>query len=963
MMCSEARRWCERAARSLRSCCMVAVVMAILGSCGSLALSSQLHSGQAMLPADPPPTDIFMPGVTPIQHDQYFCTMKKMDTEQDVYITKLAAHAKMQDAHHMIVFGCMSPGSNKKVWDCEYLEVCAKIRVKNTLCMGEECTPTVLPSDVGFKIGSTSEVNYLVLQVHYATVREQYVQFVPLPMIEAQYFLLIEISDKDYDSFQQYLAGIFLLAADMRWTISANMPKVHVDIACRLGGPMPIHAFAYRVHAHSLGRVVTGYKVTNGAWSLLGKGNPQWPQSFYPMDEPITINPNDFMAARCTFDSRGRNRITNIGSTANDEMCNFYVMFYTDAKRGVPYGECSSYMPQISDHLPAASDVPLPPNPLLEEATSAEHHDGSREGHLSDLDQNLRQAYNRLQPTLFDDVGENYFEPEYNDDYEYYQGGGGDPRYRDRASLLSRLLPYGDRDYNSDSLWKLDDPSGGPRKSTNWPADDATNTLHAEHPAMNIAAVSKPKSNSSSVPPLKYVSDWPAVDLHLGNIGGVAVDNRQQMHIFHRGDRVWSGMTFDHHQRLRSHLQTPITQNTILTVDSGSGRIESQWGANQFYLPHGVTVDRDNNVWVTDVGAHQVYKFPPGGAAKPLLVLGKRFEPGDDNEHFCQPADIAVHSNGDFYVADGYCNARIMRFNRNGDFISKWNVADDKGISPIVHSITLAEDKGLVCVSLRMEARISCYKMDSTFVKTLLHDEFQPQLNAIEYSPVLGGVLYAINAVPQVTAETPVTQGLTLNITTGEILATWKPTANNFTLPHDLAVSPDGGSVFVSELKIGIVWKFLAESKEHQSVKKATIGNENIVNSKKIKGTAVNLNPQKHSVKLVAKNVGSEEESSEAGGQGDMSASMIIMALLAVPVLLMIIITIIIRLKRQGRLNNIQSWVTGYQPPSDKFNLGNILNRHHGFDRVSTEESDHEIDPLRDSDSDVDEFTVPITKA
>ena len=53
----------------------------------------------------------------------------------------------------------------------------------------------------------------------------------------------------------------------------------HVDINCRLDRS-PINIFAYRVHAHALGKVVTGYKYSDNdqQWTLIAKGNPQWPQ-------------------------------------------------------------------------------------------------------------------------------------------------------------------------------------------------------------------------------------------------------------------------------------------------------------------------------------------------------------------------------------------------------------------------------------------------------------------------------------------------------------------------------------------------------------------------------------------------------------------------------------------------------------------------------------------------------------
>ena len=92
----------------------------------------------------------------------------------------------------------------------------------------------------------------------------------------------------------------------------------------------------------------------------------------------------------------------------------------------------------------------------------------------------------------------------------------------------------------------------------------------------------------------------------------------------------------------------------------------------RFYLPHGLTIDSNNNVWLTDVALHQVFKFPPGGGNKPLLTLGVAFVPGVDDDHFCKPTAVAVMANGDFFVSDGYCNSRILKYDKNGNLLMQW---------------------------------------------------------------------------------------------------------------------------------------------------------------------------------------------------------------------------------------------------------------------------------------------------
>lgn len=92
-------------------------------------------------------------------------------------------------------------------------------------------------------------------------------------------------------------------------------------------------------------------------------------------------------------------------------------------------------------------------------------------------------------------------------------------------------------------------------------------------------------------------------------------------------------------------------------------------------MPHGITVDHENNVWLTDVALHQVFKFGPsseGSTGNLLMTLGSPFEPGNDFDKFCKPTSVAVATNGEFYVADGYCNSRIVKFSSSGRVLLQW---------------------------------------------------------------------------------------------------------------------------------------------------------------------------------------------------------------------------------------------------------------------------------------------------
>lgn len=92
-------------------------------------------------------------------------------------------------------------------------------------------------------------------------------------------------------------------------------------------------------------------------------------------------------------------------------------------------------------------------------------------------------------------------------------------------------------------------------------------------------------------------------------------------------------------------------------------------------MPHGITIDHENNVWLTDVALHQVFKFGPRSeniSENLLMTLGTRFVPGNDLDKFCKPTSVAVVTSGEFYVADGYCNSRIVKFTAEGRALLEW---------------------------------------------------------------------------------------------------------------------------------------------------------------------------------------------------------------------------------------------------------------------------------------------------
>ncbi len=103
-----------------------------------------------------------------------------------------------------------------------------------------------------------------------------------------------------------------------------------------------------------------------------------------------------------------------------------------------------------------------------------------------------------------------------------------------------------------------------------------------------------------------------------------------------------------------------------------------KWAAVMFVFPHGATVDRGGNLWVTDARGengkgHQVFKFSPDG--KVLMTLGKAGVSGGGPDLFDQPTDIVVSPAGDLFVTDSHRNGknnRVVRFTKDGKYVKEW---------------------------------------------------------------------------------------------------------------------------------------------------------------------------------------------------------------------------------------------------------------------------------------------------
>ena len=154
----------------------------------------------------------------------------------------------------------------------------------------------------------------------------------------------------------------------------------------------------------------------------------------------------------------------------------------------------------------------------------------------------------------------------------------------------------------------------------------------------------------------------------------------------------------------------------VMAFDS-KGKLLRSWGDRMFPSAHGLRVDRQGNVWITDRGLHQVLKFSPEG--KLLMELGRKGVAGDNDSRDALngPSDVVVGPNGDIFVSDGEStNTRIVKYSKDGKLIKFWGT---KGSGPgqldVPHSIAM-DSKGRLYVANRTNKRIEIFDQDGGYI-------------------------------------------------------------------------------------------------------------------------------------------------------------------------------------------------------------------------------------------------------
>jgi peptidylamidoglycolate lyase len=298
-----------------------------------------------------------------------------------------------------------------------------------------------------------------------------------------------------------------------------------------------------------------------------------------------------------------------------------------------------------------------------------------------------------------------------------------------------------------------------------------------------LAACDAAPPPSEQVPRAAIDAGWPDIpeDAAFGQVSAVDVDSAGNVYVLHRAGREWA----------EPFPSDPIARPTVF-VFAPDGTLIKSWGAGRFTMPHGLSIDPEGKVWITDVALEQVFRFSPDGVEE--LVLGTRGVSGADDRHFGRPADVAFLGDR-VLVADGYVNTRIAEFDRSGRFIRQW------GEFKIAHAI--AVDESRIYVADRENARLQVFAHDGTLVEMR--------------SSSAGNHPYAVKPLGQ--GRLAVLEGRDSADRTRAIVRIYSGDGAlersldvglpepDMSLGHDLAIAPDG-QIYITDVAGGRVVRF-----------------------------------------------------------------------------------------------------------------------------------------------------------
>jgi len=260
------------------------------------------------------------------------------------------------------------------------------------------------------------------------------------------------------------------------------------------------------------------------------------------------------------------------------------------------------------------------------------------------------------------------------------------------------------------------------------------------------------------------VQGWPQLpaDIYLGWIGSVGVDSKGRVYCFCRGTHP-------------------------MVVFAAAGRVAVTWGDELLNHAHGVYVDADEHLWLTDRYAHVVWVTTIEGQV--VRRIGYPNFTSADGGLFNHPTNTHLGADGSIYVSDGYGDTRCHRFAPSGQLLNSWG---EPGTGPgqfdLPHGIwALSDDR--ILVADRENHRIQIFDPDGVYMDQWTgyrqpSDFFVDEDAGVIYLAEVGGRVSILDL-------------------TGRIITSWEDPGDGgatFSAPHGIWVDPEG-AIYMGEVQ------------------------------------------------------------------------------------------------------------------------------------------------------------------
>ena len=215
--------------------------------------------------------------------------------------------------------------------------------------------------------------------------------------------------------------------------------------------------------------------------------------------------------------------------------------------------------------------------------------------------------------------------------------------------------------------------------------------------AAGLACQAAPDGDRATERAVSYelVQDWAGTPEEVGTVSAVDVDDDGNVYAFRRD------------------------ANDVWKLDA-DGNVLEQWDQDFAQWAHGIRVGPHGAIWTVDGQGHQVKKWSHDGREL-LMTLGEYGVAGTTPNNFDRPTDVAFGPDGEFFISDGYGNNRVVKYDRNGDFIKAWGEpGTEAGQFDLPHTI-VSDSRNRVLVGDRENARIQIFDLDGNLLEVWDH--------------------------------------------------------------------------------------------------------------------------------------------------------------------------------------------------------------------------------------------------